>query len=825
MRIYPTICRGRLTVMAMVLAAASVLLPGTGAPAQGATSPGLPYVKSGPRPGPDALYLPSPRAPQLENTGPWRADPILISGTSAYRDGEWLYQDFLFDDHGATGVPAPTSSMDPYGTSTNLYSPSAGTFLYPTAEEYAHNAADLVELRVKPLDNETAFRVTFNSMVDPSLAAFTIALGDAVPEATWPHGAGVTSPAEVFLTWMGGAVEVTDAASGDTLAPSPTAATDAERRQVEVRVPNAAWDPGAASVKMTIGLGLWDADSGAYLAPQPGPPSETVPGGGTLDGVAIFNVGPRYDEPTPVMAGYTMGDTAGIGQAAAPWWREREQSLALAQGDISEFSAEVDFGKLAAGETDESRVPTSGPMNRIMASRYVFGQGLEPANVCYGISSGIDVGTKCIGRYVGQLQPYAIYVPDREPPAEGFGLTLLMHSLSANYNQYLGTNNQSQLAERGPGTIVITPEARGPDGFYKGIPEATTFETWADVARHYPIDPDWVTASGYSMGGFGTYRLMARYPDLFSRGFPVVGTPGSVEDQLISLRNTPLMAWNASADELVNIASAEEAHDQLVAAGVDHQYWQFPQADHLTLAANDEYGPGAAFLGEHRVDRDPPSVSYVVDPTEDTRDVVADHAYWLSELTVRDPDASPTGSIEVHSHGFGVAPATARDRAPGAGVLEGGQNQAMPYVSRGVERIPGEEAAVADKLTISAANVAHVTVDTARARVSCDVKVEVESDGPLEVELTGCPRAAAPGASPSTQPQDEQPEPRDQGIANAEDESPVLPATGGGSALVGAVLTLAGARVLRRNRTSAEGRRRSDVPGRDDPGRDDPGYL
>lgn len=787
MRIDPAICRGRLTLTAMLLAAAMVLVTVAGASAQVATSPGLPSVETGHRPGPDALYLPPPRAPQLENTGPWRAEPILISGTSAYRDGEWLYQDFLFDDHGATGVPAPRSADDPYGTSTNLYSPSGGTFLYPKAKEYAHNAADLVELRVKPLENETAFRVTFNTMVDPSLAAFTIALGDAVPEATWPHGAGVTSAAELFLTWMGGAVELTDAATGDTLGPAPTASTDPKRRQVEVRVPNAAWDPGAESVKMTIGLGLWDAESGAYLAPRPGPPSETVPGGGTLDGVAVVNVGPRYDEPTPVMAGYTMGDTAVIGQVAAPWWRERAQSLALTRGDISEFSAEVDFGKLAAGETAESRVPTSGPMNRIMASRYVFGQGLEPDNVCFGISAGIDVGTKCIGRYVGQLQPYAIYVPDRKPPAKGFGLTLLMHSLSANYNQYLGTNNQSQLGERGAGTIVITPEARGPDGFYKGIPEATTFETWADAARHYPIDPKWVTASGYSMGGFGTYRLMARYPDLFSRGFPVVATPGTADDQLISLRNTPIMAWNASADELVNIAEAEEAHEELVAAGVDHQYWQFPQADHLTLAANDEYEPGAAFLGEHRVDRDPPTVSYVVDPTEDSRDVVADHAYWLSELTVRDPDASPIGSIQVHSHGFGVTPSTAQDRAPGAGVLRGGQNQAMPYVSRGVERVPGEEAPVADKLTISATNVGHVKVDIARARVSCDVEVEIESDGPLEVELTGCPQAAAPGTSPSTESQ----------------RSPVLPATGGGATLVGAVLTLAGAAMLRRNRTSA----------------------
>lgn len=58
---------------------------------------------SSPRPGPAILYAPPPRAPQLENApgSPWHAKPILISGTSAYRQGEFLYQDFLFDDRGA----------------------------------------------------------------------------------------------------------------------------------------------------------------------------------------------------------------------------------------------------------------------------------------------------------------------------------------------------------------------------------------------------------------------------------------------------------------------------------------------------------------------------------------------------------------------------------------------------------------------------------------------------------------------------------------------------------------------------------------------------
>src|SRR3954462_15709550 len=99
----------------------------------------LPSVSSGARPGPDALYLSPAKAPQLENTGPWKAAPILVSGASAYRDGDLLSQGFLFDAPGAAGGPDPS---DPFSQS---FAPKHGTLTYPTDPAYAENAADLFE--------------------------------------------------------------------------------------------------------------------------------------------------------------------------------------------------------------------------------------------------------------------------------------------------------------------------------------------------------------------------------------------------------------------------------------------------------------------------------------------------------------------------------------------------------------------------------------------------------------------------------------------------------------------------------------------------------
>lgn len=736
-------CSLALAVLAVVITAAGALAaPGDlnqrgQHEGENGSSNGLPAVLSGARPGPDVLYAPAPKAPQLENTGPWRAEPILVSGATAYRDGEWLYQDFLFDDHGATGVADPNA---PYGPKAHLYSPTGGTFTYPADPRYANNAADLVELRVKPLADATAFRLTLNTLTDADRTAATIALGDG-PSAAWPHGAGVSSPSRLFLTWHGKAAELLDAA-GKAVG-SATATVDLERRQVELRVPRSAWDPGSGKVRTTVGVGLWDEAADAYLKPQPGAATATTPGGGTPQGVALVNVGPRTAEPQPFIAGATMADTAAGAAATTAFWRERQQSLQLARGDVTPFAYDVDFGKLRAGAQDDGGVPKTGPINRIFASSYSFGQGIDPSKVCFELSRNFAAGSSCIGRQVGQLQPYALYVPKTPAPERGFGLTLLLHSLSANYNQYSATKNQSQLGDRGPGSLVLTPAGRGPDGFYAGMAEADTFEAWADVARNYPLDPDWTTVTGYSMGGFGTFRLLARWPDLFTRGFSVVGAPGSAGDQLASLRNTPLLSWNAAQDELVNAKTTSDTLAAMTAAGIRFEEDLFLTADHLTLAANDEYGPGAAFLGTSRVDRDPAHVTYVVDPAEDSAaaSAVADHAYWLSGL--RAAKAGSTGTVDVVSRGKGLTDGAVLPVATGAGVLTGGEIPAMAYASQTRSWGPVTPTTPADGLVVQATGVSAVTIDAARAGVSCNAKLEVSTDVPLTVTVCGRSRTFA----------------------------------------------------------------------------------
>src|SRR3954463_682668 len=98
-----------------------------------------PSVAAADLPGPPLLYEPPPAVSPLSVSAPFEAAPLLVSGTDAYRDGEYIYQDYLFDDRGADTVPGPGTRFE---TGRNASGPTAGDVEYPTDQKYGGNAAD-----------------------------------------------------------------------------------------------------------------------------------------------------------------------------------------------------------------------------------------------------------------------------------------------------------------------------------------------------------------------------------------------------------------------------------------------------------------------------------------------------------------------------------------------------------------------------------------------------------------------------------------------------------------------------------------------------------
>lgn len=698
-----------------------------------------------PAPGPAILYWPLATAPQLENTGIWAAEPIMISGASVYRTGEFLYQDFLYDDLGAVDSAV---ALDPLYLLFATKQAGWGTYKYPSDPAYANNAADILEVRVKTTDDSTAIRITFNSMLNPDLVASTIALGDSDAALQMPHGANASMPAKLFVTVHGCDGDIVDAATGQPLEGlKPEVTVDLERHQVQVLVPFEAFDPrGQRKVRLGAAAGLWDAASGSYLAQ------------GSEGSAAFFNVAFRATEPIPIEVGplESPGNPPPTNQ-----WMEYQQSHVLATGDLSPFFAEIDFTKLTSGVNDDMAgqpggVPLHGYFNRIHVSHFedAQGRGNDTSNPvpCYA--------PECTHLLAGRLQPYSIYVPTREPPAAGYGLTLSPHGAGDNYSNGMGRNSRRQTAERGTGSISITMTGRNLASWWLGIGGAEIFEVWADVAAHYPLDPTYNVIEGGSMGGYASYKFAAQYPDLFARSAPNIPCPSAgtlwvapgmeapggnartIQPLLPNLRNVPMFIRAGVADPICAYWRQLEDAMVLDSLGYRYKFWTVTDSHGLPIYVkhfNDQVI--ADWLGDARVDRNPPHITYVLDGGLNEPDfgLNADHAYWVSELKLRDGSGElPLGRIDVKSRGFGVGDAPVRATQANAGVIPGGVSiPVMPYVSLEKEWGAAPSEPIENKLEITASNIETMTVHIERARVGCDASLAVQTDGPLTVNLIG----------------------------------------------------------------------------------------
>ncbi|MEV7097318.1 prolyl oligopeptidase family serine peptidase [Amycolatopsis sp. NPDC051045] len=121
---------------------------------------------------------------------------------------------------------------------------------------------------------------------------------------------------------------------------------------------------------------------------------------------------------------------------------------------------------------------------------------------------------------------------------------------------------------------MLTPLGRGLAGWYSGPSERDVLDALNDTEAAYQVDTRQEIISGYSMGGYGTYRLAELHPDRFA-GFidwvgytdclngtplaglcPVAGADANPIDYVRNLRWVPGGMLYSGADALVWAPSA-----------------------------------------------------------------------------------------------------------------------------------------------------------------------------------------------------------------------------------------------------------------------------
>ena len=95
-----------------------------------------------------------------------------------------------------------------------------------------------------------------------------------------------------------------------------------------------------------------------------------------------------------------------------------------------------------------------------------------------------------------------------------------------------------------------------------------------------PIDANRVYVAGLSMGGFATWELLSRRPDLFAAGVPVCG--GGDPAQAKNLKGIPLWVFHGGADKVVTPDYSKMVVEAIRSApdSAEVKYTEYPGVGH-----------------------------------------------------------------------------------------------------------------------------------------------------------------------------------------------------------------------------------------------------
>lgn len=110
----------------------------------------------------------------------------------------------------------------------------------------------------------------------------------------------------------------------------------------------------------------------------------------------------------------------------------------------------------------------------------------------------------------GTLQPYSVNIPEKLAAGTRVPLLVYLHGG--------GTDDRKQLTKPviPEGMMALAPFGRGTsNAFSTDHAQDDIREAIDDVVRHYPIDPERIVLTGFSMGGYGVYRTFYEHPGRF----------------------------------------------------------------------------------------------------------------------------------------------------------------------------------------------------------------------------------------------------------------------------------------------------------------------
>lgn len=222
----------------------------------------------------------------------------------------------------------------------------------------------------------------------------------------------------------------------------------------------------------------------------------------------------------------------------------------------------------------------------------------EVATYTYEFVDRADIANQFLS-FTYDYMPYRLFVPENYDPNKSYPLVLFLHGGGER-----GDDNEKQLLANDGAVIWAAPENQKKQQAFVLAPQARNeydggftvtrnsdnivdlsrvfefsrdLETANEILQHvmdeYNIDRNRIYSTGLSQGGYGTFNLNVRYPDLFAAMVPIAG--GGDPDKVHVLKDKPIWAFHAEDDPVIPVEHTRNAINSIREAGGNPLYTEY----------------------------------------------------------------------------------------------------------------------------------------------------------------------------------------------------------------------------------------------------------
>ncbi len=274
-----------------------------------------------------------------------------------------------------------------------------------------------------------------------------------------------------------------------------------------------------------------------------------------------------------------------------------EQAIRKAKRVLRYLTEEDRLGVLT-----EPRSPVvhsrGSPVKLISSILLLLPLALAPAATAQEVNVDLVLVKKTFTDAQGKTLPYRFLAPEKIEPGQTYPLGVFLHGAGER-----GNDNTKQLIHgvrefakpenrKDHPCFLIAPQC--PEGSRwvevdwgaashtmpqtPSEPARLTLELIESLRKDLPIDSKRIYVTGLSMGGFGTWDLLARRPSLFAAAVPICG--GADEATAASIATVPIWVFHGDKDGAVQVQRSRNMVAALKKAKGEPKYTEYAGVGH-----------------------------------------------------------------------------------------------------------------------------------------------------------------------------------------------------------------------------------------------------